>query len=60
MAVVGWAIDNTSAVGTAVGGVQVNVDGTLVGTAAYGLSRPDVCAVYPGRPGSPNVVTRFP
>jgi len=53
--VVGWAIDNTSAVGTAISSVQVKVDGTVVGTATYGSSRPDVCAVYPGRPGCPNV-----
>jgi hypothetical protein len=26
-----------------------------VGSATYGSSRPDVCAVYPGRPGCPNV-----
>jgi len=26
-----------------------------VGAATYGVSRPDVCAVYPGRPGCPNV-----
>ena len=57
--VVGWAIDNTSAVGTAISSVQVKVDGTVVGTATYGLSRPDVCAVYPGRPGCPNVGYSF-
>jgi streptogramin lyase len=53
--VAGWAIDNTAAVGTAISSVQVKVDGTVVGTATYGISRPDVCAVYPGRPGCPNV-----
>jgi len=57
--VVGWAIDNTSAVGTAINNVQVKVDGTVVGTAIYGSSRPDVCAVYPGRPGCPNVGYSF-
>jgi len=51
----GWAINNAAAVGTAISSVQVKVDGTVVGTATYGLSRPDVCAVYPGRPGCPNV-----
>ncbi len=51
----GWAIDNVSAVGTAIGSVRVLVDGTAVGTATYGLSRPDVCAAFPGRPGCPNV-----
>ncbi|MGB7761847.1 MAG: Ig-like domain-containing protein, partial [Bryobacteraceae bacterium] len=51
----GWAIDNASVVGTAVSGVQVLVDGTAVGPATYGVSRPDVCAAYPGRPGCPYV-----
>jgi N-acetylmuramoyl-L-alanine amidase len=51
----GWAIDNASVVGTAISGIQVLVDGTAVGTATYGVSRPDVCAAYPGRAGCPNV-----
>jgi hypothetical protein len=51
----GWAIDNALAVGTAITSVQVKVDGTVVGNASYGINRPDVCAVYPGRPGCPNV-----
>ncbi|MGB7759905.1 MAG: SBBP repeat-containing protein [Bryobacteraceae bacterium] len=51
----GWAIDNTSTVGTAISGVQVLVDGTAAGAATYGINRPDVCAAYPGRPGCPNV-----
>src|SRR5437588_9864763 len=55
----GWAMDNASAVGTAISIVQVKVDGTVVGTATYGSSRPDVCAVYPGRPGCPNVGYSF-
>jgi hypothetical protein len=55
VAVAGWAIDNTSAVGTAISSVQVLVDGSTVGTAIYGISRPDVCGVYPGRPSCPNV-----
>ena len=55
MTVSGWAVDNASAVGTAISSVQVKVDGSVVGTATYGISRPDVCAVYPGRPGCPNV-----
>jgi hypothetical protein len=55
----GWAIDNSSGVGTAISNVQVKVDGTVVGTATYGNSRPDVCAVYPGRPGCPNVGYSF-
>jgi hypothetical protein len=51
----GWALDNASVVGTAIGSVQVKVDGTVVGTATYGTPRPDVCAAFPGRPGCPNV-----
>jgi len=46
----GWAIDNTSVVGTAISSLQVKVDGTVVGYATYGVNRPDVCNVYPGRP----------
>jgi hypothetical protein len=57
--VVGWAIDNTTSVGTAIGSVQVKVDGAVVGTATYGLSRPDVCNAWPGRPGCPNVGYSF-
>jgi N-acetylmuramoyl-L-alanine amidase len=53
--VAGWTIENTSTIGTAISGVQVLVDGTAVGAATYGVNRPDVCAVYPGRPGCPNV-----
>lgn len=55
VSVAGWAVDNTSAPGTAIGSVQVRVDGQLLGNATYGLSRPDVCAAYPSRPGCPNV-----
>ena len=36
---------------TAISQVQVSVDGTFIGIALYGGSRPDVCAIYPGRPG---------
>jgi N-acetylmuramoyl-L-alanine amidase len=55
VAVSGWAIDNTTAIGTAIHNVQVKVDGNVMGNAAYGASRQDVCAAYPGRPGCPNV-----
>jgi hypothetical protein len=55
VSVAGWAIDNTTTVGTAISSVQVELDGTLVGNAVYGSSRVDVCQVYPGRPGCPNV-----
>jgi N-acetylmuramoyl-L-alanine amidase len=51
----GWAVDNASAVGTAISSAQVKVDGVVVGSATYGLARPDVCSVYPGRLGCPNV-----
>ena len=46
---------NTSGIGTAIGSVQVLVDGAKAGNATYGSTRPDVCAAYPGRPGCPNV-----
>jgi len=59
VAISGWAVDNASAVGTAISSVQVKVDGSVVGTATYGSSRPDVCAAYPGRPGCPNVGYSF-
>ena len=55
----GWALDSASVVGTAISSVQVKVDGSVVGTATYGSSRPDVCAAYPGRPGCPNVGYSF-
>jgi Bacterial Ig domain/Beta-propeller repeat len=51
----GWALDSAGGIGTAISGVQVKVDGVVVGNATYGTSRPDVCAAYPGRPGCPNV-----
>ena len=55
----GWAVDNAAGAGTPISGVQVKLDGVVVGNAAYGASRPDVCAVYPGRPGCPNVGYTF-
>jgi hypothetical protein len=55
----GWAVDNSSGIGTAISGVQIQVDGKLAGTASYGTSRPDVCAVLPGRPGCPYVGFTF-
>jgi hypothetical protein len=55
----GWAIDNTTAVGTAISGVQVKIDGVAVGAATYGTARADVCSVFPGRPGCPNVGYTF-
>jgi uncharacterized protein (TIGR03437 family) len=35
--------------------VQILVDGSSKGSATYGISRPDVCTPYPGRPNCPNV-----
>jgi sugar lactone lactonase YvrE len=55
----GWAIDNATGAGTAINSVQVKVDGAAVGTATYGTPRPDVCSVFPGRPGCPNVGYTF-
>jgi hypothetical protein len=55
----GWALDNSTAVGTAISSVQVSVDGVSVGNATYGNSRSDVCTVYPGRPNCPNVGYTF-
>jgi N-acetylmuramoyl-L-alanine amidase len=53
--VTGWALDNSTAVGTPIGSLQVKVDGNVVGNATYGIARPDVCGAFPGRPGCPNV-----
>ena len=53
--ITGWAIDNASFAGVGIASVLVLVDGTAVGNATYGVNRPDVCAVYPGRPGCPYV-----
>ncbi len=51
----GWAVNNNAAISS----VTVLVDGAPMGTAVYGSGsfgdRPDVCKVYPGRPGCPNV-----
>jgi uncharacterized protein (TIGR03437 family) len=47
----GWAINDNSAVAS----VSYSVDGVPYGNANYGAPRPDVCAVFPGRAGCPNV-----
>jgi hypothetical protein len=39
--------------------MTVAVDGIPSGNALYGLSRPDVCTVFPGRAGCPNVGWSF-
>lgn len=51
----GWAVDD----GAAIDRVTVSVDGVLWGSASYGGNRPDVCAVYSGRTGCPNVGWNF-
>lgn len=48
---VGWAIDDAFTISS----VAISIDGASYGNASYGGSRPDVCNVYPGRPGCPNV-----
>lgn len=45
--VFGWALDREG-----VAAVRVQVDGTLVGTAGFGIDRPDVNAQFPGFPDS--------
>ena len=48
----GWAISNGSAVNYIYYGIDVNQYSNY---AVYGYSRSDVCQVYPGRDGCPNV-----
>jgi len=50
--VAGWAMDDTR-----VSRIEVFVDDTLVGHGTYGLSRPDVPAVFPSAP--PNTGYQF-
>src|ERR1022692_1810355 len=61
VSMIGWALDNTSVIGTAInpGSLVVSLDGAPVGTATYGMYRSDVCAAFPGRPGCPNVGFTF-
>ncbi|MCL4458475.1 MAG: S8 family serine peptidase [Chloroflexi bacterium] len=47
----GWAIDQGSPSGTGINAIRLYLDGTacsgtLLGTASYGLPRPDVAAIY--------------
>jgi hypothetical protein len=51
----GWAIDSLAALSS----LAIAVDGVSFGNALYGLSRPDVCTVFPGRAGCPNVGWSF-
>jgi hypothetical protein len=43
--VAGWVLDDV-----AVGRVEILIDGRVIGTASYGLSRPDVATVFPNAP----------
>lgn len=47
----GWTLDDNSAVSS----VVLSIDGIPFGSAIYGGSRPDVCAVVGNKPGCPNV-----
>ncbi|HXR77195.1 MAG TPA: S53 family peptidase, partial [Bryobacteraceae bacterium] len=47
----GWAIDDAAAIR----GVAISVDGVPYGNASYGGERPDVCSLFSGRAGCPNV-----
>ncbi|HMJ62661.1 MAG TPA: Ig-like domain-containing protein, partial [Bryobacteraceae bacterium] len=47
----GWALADNAAIS----GVAIAVDGVSYGAATYGAPRADVCAVYAGRAGCPNV-----
>ncbi|MBV8867685.1 MAG: hypothetical protein JO210_19960, partial [Acidobacteriaceae bacterium] len=49
--VAGWVVDKN----TTISSVQVSVDGIAVGTASYGVARPDVCTALGSFPGCPNV-----
>ncbi len=47
----GWAVNLNAPIAS----VSVAIDGSSIGTASYGISRVDVCAIYVGAPGCPNV-----
>ena len=47
----GWAIDDHAAISE----VDLSIDGNFLATASYGGLRSDVCTVFPGRSGCPNV-----
>lgn len=51
----GWAIDDYSAITN----VAIAIDGISYGNALYGANRSDVCSIYPGRLGCPNVGWSF-
>ncbi len=47
----GWALDNSAGIAR----IEVDIDGNSFGEATYGVVRNDVCGVFPGRTGCPNV-----
>lgn len=51
----GWAISDIAGIQ----GISIAVDNTPLGSAAYGGSRADVCALYSGKAGCPNVGWSF-
>lgn len=51
----GWAISDIASIAN----VAISVDGVPTGNATYGITRNDVCAVYSGRAGCPNVGWSF-
>jgi hypothetical protein len=51
----GWALDDNGPIDR----VDISIDGKIVGSANVGMSRPDVCAVYPNRPICPYVGWQF-
>jgi hypothetical protein len=51
----GWAVNDTAAIGS----VSVSIDGVARGNAVYGIGRGDVCGVFSGRAGCPNVGWSF-
>lgn len=56
----GWALDeNTRTVGTGITALEIRVDGTLMGMATIGYSRPDVREAYPTLQNSINSGWRF-
>ncbi len=51
----GWALDDLASISD----VSIAVDGISYGNAMYGGTRADVCNVFSGRPGCPNVGWNF-
>jgi hypothetical protein len=51
----GWAVSTIAPIA----GIYVSVDGTALGSASYGGTRSDVCAVYSSASGCPNVGWNF-